>query len=352
MASFRKRENGKWEYRISYKTADGKYKEKSKGGFKTKKEAELQARKVQDQLENGLQIDDKITFEDFFIKYVESYKEQSVRSATYAKYLDTHRVIKTTWPNTPIAKMTPMLYQEGITKLGHHYAKATLEKIHHHIKSSLKVAIHEGLILRNFAELAKVSSQKEETPIEEKFLEKDEYQRLIQQLRPKTRYKKYMFLYLIAVSGMRYSEVRGLTWDDVDFKKQVFHIRKSWNDRIKDYDDLKNKHSKRDVPFTNETALLLKQFRVHHFGDKALVQTIQNREANNLLRKLVGRDVHLHSLRHTYASFLIFSGVDVLSVSRLLGHKDTTTTLKIYAHVLDEMKDRDHDKVKNIFASF
>ena len=43
MASYRKRENGKWEYRISYKTHDGKYKKAEKGGFPTKKTAQIAA---------------------------------------------------------------------------------------------------------------------------------------------------------------------------------------------------------------------------------------------------------------------------------------------------------------------
>ena len=43
MASYRKRENGKWEYRISYKTHDGKYKKAEKGGFPTKKAAQIAA---------------------------------------------------------------------------------------------------------------------------------------------------------------------------------------------------------------------------------------------------------------------------------------------------------------------
>lgn len=42
MASYRKRENGKWEYRISYKSHDGKYKKAEKGGFSTKKLRKLQ----------------------------------------------------------------------------------------------------------------------------------------------------------------------------------------------------------------------------------------------------------------------------------------------------------------------
>lgn len=65
MAYFRKRENG-WEYRISYKTPDGKYKQKSKSGFKTKALANQAAIEAERALQNDIYIDDKITLLDYF----------------------------------------------------------------------------------------------------------------------------------------------------------------------------------------------------------------------------------------------------------------------------------------------
>jgi integrase len=48
--------------------------------------------------------------------------------------------------------------------------------------------------------------------------------------------------------------------------------------------------------------------------------------------------VHLHSMRHAFASFLIESGVDVVTVSKLVGHSTITTTLNIYAHTNETAK--------------
>ena len=59
MAYFRKRDNG-WEYRISYKDITGKYRQKSKSGFKTKKQAELEANKIEIELSKGFQINNNI----------------------------------------------------------------------------------------------------------------------------------------------------------------------------------------------------------------------------------------------------------------------------------------------------
>lgn len=68
MAYFRKRTNG-WEYRISYKTPDGKFKLKTKSGFRTKNEAIQAAAKTELNLKARQQIDEDITFADYFKKW-------------------------------------------------------------------------------------------------------------------------------------------------------------------------------------------------------------------------------------------------------------------------------------------
>ena len=52
-------------------------------------------------------------------------------------------------------------------------------------------------------------------------------------------------------------------------------------------------------------------------------------------------DVKFHALRHTYASALIKGGVDVVTVSRRLGHHSPTFTLRVYAHLFDEQDTTD-----------
>ena len=65
---------------------------------------------------------------------------------------------------------------------------------------------------------------------------------------------------------------------------------------------------------------------------------------------MVNRDVHPHTLRHTYASYLIFKEVPVASISKLLGHKTILITLKVYAHQFEKMKEKHHAEVRGILA--
>lgn len=61
------------------------------------------------------------------------------------------------------------------------------------------------------------------------------------------------------------------------------------------------------------------------------------------------RKIHPHSLRHSFASYLIYKGVDLLTVSKLLGHENLNVTLKVYAHQLKEMEQKNNDVIRGIF---
>lgn len=50
-------------------------------------------------------------------------------------------------------------------------------------------------------------------------------------------------------------------------------------------------------------------------------------------KKAIGRYIHPHTLRHSYASMMINQGIDIYTLSRLLGHSNIGTTTKVYSHL-------------------
>jgi len=62
-------------------------------------------------------------------------------------------------------------------------------------------------------------------------------------------------------------------------------------------------------------------------------------------------EITLHSLRHTHASMLIASGMDVLTISRRLGHGSPTITLKVYGHLIAGTDDRAAQIMERAFGS-
>lgn len=350
MAYFRKRANG-WEYRISYKDNDGKYKQLSKSGFKTKSLAQRAAAVAESEYLKGNIIDKSISFYHYFVKWSETYKKPKVARSTYQTYIDSSNIIKKAIGlHIKLTDMTPTSYQEILNELGKQYAKGTLIRFHHQVKASLKHAVHDGIIYKNFAELATVTSEKEGMPNEEKFLEDREYEKLIRDLRTKTRYRRYMFIYIVANTGMRYGEAKALSWNDIDLENHTVTINKSFSERFNDMMPTKNKQSNRTIPLNNRTVIHLKQFKKLHPNEEYPFMALRSYDVNVVLKKIVGRSVHIHSLRHTYASYLIAKQVDIMTISRLLGHKDTTTTLKVYAHQLEQAKKRDDKMVQDIFS--
>lgn len=353
MTSFRKRE-GSWEYRISYKTIDGSYKQKSKRGYRTKADAQRAAAEIEKELLGHLEIDDAITLADYFEKWINIHKRPHVSLGTWKSYEQTSRIIKEYFRHAKLAAITSTAYQQFLNELGQRYYFGTVKGIHHKVRGAIKQAVADGYIRRNFTELVKITSIKGSKPLEDKFLQLDKYQELIETLKSRAPDQDSVHLYLLAVTGMRLGESLGLTWSDIDFANQLINIDKTWDIyNKKGFKPTKNKQSVRKIPLAPEVGLLLKKYK---FGGWAknqhdrLFSRTNHAWLNRLVKKLTNTNIHIHSLRHTYASYLIAQNIDLLTVSTLLGHKDLTVTLQTYAHQLEAKKEQDFEEVKKLFG--
>ncbi|CYY01904.1 prophage LambdaSa2%2C site-specific recombinase phage integrase family protein [Streptococcus suis] len=353
MASYRKRENGLWEYRISYKTIDGKYRRKEKGGFKTKKLAQAAALDVEKKLTQNILTDGEVTLYDFVKTWSEVYKRPYVKDKTWETYTKNFRHVKNYFQEMKVKDITPLYYQKKLNEFGEKYAQETLEKFHYQIKGAMKVAVREEVIRFNFADDAKVKSQIAIRDEEDDFLEEHELKALLALTREKVRYVTYFTLYLLAVTGLRFSEVMGLTWNDVDFENGILDINKAFDySNTQDFCALKNDPSERKVPIDSKTIEVLREYRKNHWQaniKNRICFGVSNSSCNKIIKKIVGRPVRNHSLRHTYASFLILNGVDIVTISKLLGHESPDITLKVYTHQMEALAERNFEKIKNIF---
>ena len=134
-------------------------------------------------------------------------------------------------------------------------------------------------------------------------------------------------------TGMRWGELQNLEWEDVDWNEKVLHIR------IKE--DWSPKGEERKIPMNDAVSNILKSIipgsiqKPWVFTTKTGSQVRQQGTwtAFKLACRRAGiEDATLHSLRHTFASHLVMAGVDLATVSKLLGHKDISTTM-IYSHL-------------------
>lgn len=262
MAYFRKRDNG-WEYRISYKDATGKYRQKSKSGFKTKALASAAASKAELELLAGTPATNKdVTFSQYFKEWVDTHKRPGSAIGTIKGYEVTQKALDKYFQTLKLRDMTPTLYQKILNKMGEHYAKNTLYKHHHKFRSCVKHAIADGIVDRNFTDLAKINSIVAGKDTKENYLEEDEYLRLIDYLYSEPFKYRNIQMYLLAVTGMRVGESMGLTWNDIDLENGIIDINKTWdvvrNDR---FAPTKNQQSIRQIPINTKLVDLLQEYR-------------------------------------------------------------------------------------------
>lgn len=158
--------------------------------------------------------------------------------------------------------------------------------------------------------------------------------------------KTYLYGILISLyTGLRLGELLALTWDCVDFKNRLIRIEKSigvisQNHKSLMVEDLpKTKTSIRDIPISSKLMILLKSLQ-HKKGKyvvtsrvgKVVYPRAYQKAFENLQNRLKTKHYGFHSLRHTFATRLLESGVDIKTISELMGHSSPTITLGRYVH--------------------
>ncbi len=158
--------------------------------------------------------------------------------------------------------------------------------------------------------------------------------------------KTYLYGILISLyTGLRLGEVLALTWECVDFKNRLIRIEKSigvisQNHKSLMVEDLpKTKTSIREIPISSRLMILLKglqpkrgKYVVTSRVGRAVYPRAYQKAFENLQNRLGTKHYGFHSLRHTFATRLLESGVDIKTISELMGHSSPTITLGRYVH--------------------
>ena len=160
------------------------------------------------------------------------------------------------------------------------------------------------------------------------------------------------YILLCLYSGLRVGEMLALKWSDVDFQKGLMTISRSCHDgkdksgkytRIEDTP--KTSSSRRIIPLPKQLLSILREekkksdsvYIISSKGNPLSVRSYQ-RSFDLLQKKLNIPHRGFHSLRHTFATRALECGMDVKTLSEILGHKSPTVTLNRYVHSLMEHK--------------
>ena len=172
---------------------------------------------------------------------------------------------------------------------------------------------------------------------------------------------KYIGIAICLYTGMRIGEICALKWEDIDLSKKLIYVRhtlqrvyvKPSETKII-IDSPKSEKSMRTIPMSNIVYTKLKELKEKYSkddffltGDKYNFMEPRGYQYTfrSCLQKCKVPYRNFHCLRHTFATDCISVGMDVKSLSEILGHSDVGITLNRYVHSSDKMKKRYLEKL-------
>jgi integrase len=206
--------------------------------------------------------------------------------------------------------------------------KSSANRVLTTFKALLNKAFQDGLAT-NDTEWRRVKPFKQVDAARIRYLKTDEATRLVNSCAPALRILVRGALY----TGARYAELGRMKVSDVNIDGRSVYISQSKNGRA------------RHVPLGPEGVQCFKEISIGRSPSDFLLLTgtgktwtknLCNRPLTDAMALAKLEDYSFHDLRHTYASQLAQNGVDLLSISKLLGHSDTRITARHYAHLCDE----------------
>lgn len=360
MAEISKRGSG-YQVRV-YWIEDGKRKSKSKGGFKTKREAQIYANELENlKARNFISQNSKTPFPEYFWSWFETYKESSVSERTKLTYKNAFNVLKKHLSGIPIEEMDRRLYRKFIAEFGKDHAKSTVSKFNSLYHACVKDAMYDGDVTKDFiAGTDIVYNRKKTRKID--YLNIEETKKLTNYLTTTLNHNftaKYMILLAIA-TGARLGEIQALTWKDINFNFYTIDINKSWNETTKKFQPTKNESSKRIIR-VDETTLHFIQDLKQNNHDMVFVNqynTVPTSSAVNKTLRTCLKELeidkpsfHFHSIRHTHVAYLLSKNIDLYIISKHLGHSDISTTSRVYSYLIDEYKNRADNQISKFISN-
>lgn len=284
--------------------------------------------------------------------WLENYVKPSVKVRTYERYaLIIEKHIAKDIGEYEINTLSALILQNYITKLlqngnyktGQGLSANSVNSIISLIQNSLRTANMLGITKEYTADKIK-RPKLTEKPVECFSMQE---QKQIEYAVLNSKKDKLLGILLCLYSGLRIGELIALQWNDIDLTKGILTVSKSCHDSKYGLviDEPKTINSRRLIPLPKQLLPILKARKKHSCSDyvvsandKPISVRSYQRSFELLLKKLKITHKGFHSLRHTFATRALECGMDVKTLSEILGHKNPTITLNRYAHSLMEHK--------------
>lgn len=371
----RKRGNS-WYYYFDIGIVDGKRKKIERKVGSSKVEAQKALRKALLEFETTgyLNEEKNISVSDYYDFWLKEYVELNCKHHTIQYYSSTIKNhIKPYFGYYKLNSLTPKSLQTFLNeKFKKGYSKNSLVNIKGLLNKSLSMAVHPYEYIKENP-MQYVQLPKFQDPIKReeklKIITIENYKTILKRFPKESIF--YLPLQIAFNTGMRASEVCGLTWDCVDLSKGIIEVKKIilYKDHKWIFGTPKTKSSYRKILIGETLINILKEARKQQsdnrikygsfYSDSNFVCTRENGElvtTNSLkyLSRVINHELNIdftfHSLRHTHASLLLEAGAKTKDIQNRLGHSLHSTTMDTYSHVTKKVKRDSANKFESILS--
>ena len=355
----RQRKDGRWEGRIVIGYDDNGYPKTKNVLAKTKKECVEKLQKLKEEC-GGLKpekVRPEMAFGDWLTYWYENHSKPKIRPTTQETYESRIRLhIIPEIGDIPLNKLTQNDLQQfygriknsGRKRFTDKYGEGLSDRMvrmcHATCRSALEKAVQDGLIRVNPAIGCKLPPKKAR---EMQVLTREELQRFLIQAKFEGYYEVFL---LDLATGLRRGELMALQWDDLNFKTGVLNVNKQVYD-VRGQLQIstpKTKNSVRKIVLPPAVVEVLREYKKTVDSrwmfpspvkeDCPITPGVVRRRLQLILEHAGCKHVRFHDLRHTFATLALENGMDVKTLSAMLGHVSAVTTLDIYTHITGDMQ--------------
>lgn len=352
------RKDGRWEGRIVVGYHENGNPKTKNVTAKTQAECKEKLQSLKEQCGRTTDhLKPDMPFGDWIDFWYQNYSKPKIRPTTQECY--ENRIYNHIIPEIgkiPLCKLTQNDLQQfyarlkkgGRRRLTEFYGEGLSDRMvrscHTSCRTALEKAVKEGLIPANPAIGCRLPPKKAK---EMQVLTQEEIQRFLIQAHEEGYYE---FFLLELTTGMRRGEILGLQWKDVNFSTGELHIRRQVVKKGAQtlISKPKTKSSMRTLILPPDMLDILAEHKKNATCEWVFPSPVKEGDPRNpaslyskfqkILQRAQCKKVRFHDLRHTFATMALENGMDIKTLSAMIGHISAETTLNIYSHITDTMQ--------------